>query len=174
MDELCLVWMRHVSYEWVMSTSQTRGDPQRTKDTYQTVNVLRLVWIRHVSYEWVMSMSQIREEPQRTNATHESVMSHMNESCLIWISHDSYEWLMSPMNASCQRQCQRHRYTRSHNAPIQLPLREHFLLRPPFPPTTHRHNSAATPRRSIPAQHNPTVVRGSRLCFWKGKCVIIV
>jgi len=36
MDELCLVWMSHVAYEWVMSH----------------MDELCLVWMSHVAYEW--------------------------------------------------------------------------------------------------------------------------
>ena len=39
MNESCLIWMSHVSYEWVMSH----------------MNESCLLWMSHVSYEWVMS-----------------------------------------------------------------------------------------------------------------------
>jgi len=83
MDESCLIWMSHVSYEWVMSY----------------MNESCLIWLCHVSYEWVMS---------HMNQSCLIWMSHV----LIWMSHVSYNWFMSHMNESNLKWMMSHASTR--------------------------------------------------------------
>jgi len=83
-NESCLIWMSHVSYEWVMSY----------------INESCLIWMSHVSYEWVMAHMNESCLVWMGHVSYEWVMSHMNESCLILMSHVSYEWVMSHMNES--------------------------------------------------------------------------
>jgi len=116
MNESCLIWISHVSYEWVMSH----------------MNESCLIWMSHVSYEWVMSHMNESCLICMSHVSYEWVISRVYTSphymlhytlpvyiqiCGsapvvssegVWMSHVSHEWVMSRMNMLSQ-------YT-SHNA----------------------------------------------------------
>jgi len=73
MNESCLIWMSHVTYEWICVT-----------------------WLIH---KW--HVIYMTNESCITHRIWMSHVTHMNESCLIWMSHVSYEWVMSHMNKPC-------------------------------------------------------------------------
>ena len=87
MNESCLIWMRHVTYEGVLSH----------------MNESCHIWMRHVTYEGVLSHMNESCHIWMRHVTYECVMSHMNAAC-----HESvmYEGVMSYMNESCLIQCE--------------------------------------------------------------------
>jgi len=103
LSESCHMWMRHVTYEhvmsreasdprllvsykWVMShmneSCHTHRDHQRReKKVISHINKSFHKWMSHITCEWVIS--------------------HINESCHIWKSHVTCQWVMSHTNESC-------------------------------------------------------------------------
>jgi len=66
-----VIWMRHVTYEWVMS--------HMTGSCH--------ICMSHVTYEWVMSPVNESCHIWMSHVTYEWVTSHMNESChLKWVT----------------------------------------------------------------------------------------
>jgi len=80
-NESCLIWMSHVSFEWVMSH----------------MNESCLIWMSHVSYECVMphmTESWLIAVAARGPSRRGWDMSFMNVSCPIWV-------VVSQINGSC-------------------------------------------------------------------------
>ena len=102
MNEPCLIWMIHVSYEWAMSH----------------MNKPCLIWMSHVTYEWAMSYMTKLCHVWMSHVSYEWVMSHMNEPCLIWrlidMRHDS-SWLIDMRHDSSMRDMT-HSYVQPHLA----------------------------------------------------------
>jgi len=113
-NESCLIWMSHVSYEWGMSHTNESCLIWMRHVTYETQvpdlytnrnkrldnRIFVLVWMSHVSYEWVTSHTN---ESCLIYVSHVSYIwvTSINESCLVRMSHVSYEWVTSHMNESC-------------------------------------------------------------------------
>ena len=76
MNKPVYIWMRHVTYEWVMS--YMNGSCEWV---LANINEPCDIWKSHVTYEWVVS--------------------HMNETCRIWMRHVTHECVMSNMNELC-------------------------------------------------------------------------
>ena len=69
MNESCLIWMSHVSYEWVMSH----------------MNESCLLWISHVSHEWVMSHINESCLMWMSHVTYEWVTKCIHRLLRVWM-----------------------------------------------------------------------------------------
>ena len=87
MNDSCLIWMIHVSYEWVTSH----------------MNDSCLIWMSHISYECVMSHTN---ESCLICMRHDSTLwgtqrgNHISY-IWFWMSHVSYVWFISHIYESC-------------------------------------------------------------------------
>jgi len=80
-----LTWIKHVTYEWVMS-HMIESCHIHSVNGQGAVRATCVAWLIHMCaalYAWHFAV-RVRQ-----------VMSHINESCLTSISHVTYEWVVS-------------------------------------------------------------------------------
>jgi len=95
LDVYCHIWIRHVTYAWVMGMSHEWVMSQVTSDDFK----FDLSWMGHVTYEYVMSHMH---ESWEWVMNESWVMSPLTISSLTfhWMSHVTYEYVMSHMHGS--------------------------------------------------------------------------
>ena len=121
MNESCLIWMSHVTNDWVMSHM---NESCLIGMTHVSYNESCLIWRSHVSYEGVMSHMNESCHICRSHIMYEwvvshmkemcHIVSHMNASCRTWMSRVTYEWVMSRMSVLTTYFCGAYEWVMSH------------------------------------------------------------
>ena len=98
MNELCHVWIRHITCEWVMAHTNESSHVRERTMTINIFTTLLGVWtservMLRMNESWHTCMSQV---------TYEWVVSHMNESWHIWMGHVQCASVPSPSTSLLQ------------------------------------------------------------------------
>jgi len=96
-NESCRIWMRHVTYEYVMPHMNVSRHVWRSHVTYECVmshiNVSHHICISHghITYKWDMSHMIVSWHTWMSHVVYKCVKSHVNAPCHVWMSHVIYE-----------------------------------------------------------------------------------
>ena len=95
------MWIKHVTYEWVMSHMNTGMSHVTQEGVISYVNESCHIWMSRISYKYTNESYYT----WRGHITYEWVMSRMIQSCHVRMSHITHEWVIEwvipHMNGSC-------------------------------------------------------------------------